>query len=227
MFKNWFLLASVSCGVGFGSTFLISRNLQQSAWAGLGTVPAVAASLTLLSRQRQEEIDLQVAQSRLSLDDLQREEQLVKEQLQIKKSSCQKIIVGGQELQTAFTQLKKDVNRYREKQAGLEREINSLVLQRQAQESSLVRLDAKVVDRQNNLQTTQAELALIQTQRQSAIDSAKQSNLELQRIREEIDQYSIINRQLEVQITDLQNRSQLAKDGLLRHVRGDHQIDTS
>ncbi len=208
MFKNWFLIAGVSCGVGFGSTFLISRNLQQSAWAGLGTVPAVAASLTILSRQRQEEIERQVAKSRLSLDDLQREEQLVKEQLQIRKSSCQKIIVGGQELQTAFTQLKQDVNRYREEQAGLEREINSLVLQRQAQESSLVRLDAKVVARQNNLQTTQAELALIQTQRQSAIDSAKQSNLELQSVREKIRQYSVTKEQLGFQLTDLQNQAQ-------------------
>lgn len=208
MFKNWFLLASVSCGVGFGSTFLISRNLQQSAWAGLGTVPAVAASLTLLSRQRQEEIDRQVAKSRLSLNDLQREEQLVKEQLQINKSSCQKIIVGGQELQTAFTQLKQDVNRYREEQAGLEREINSLVLQRHAQESSLVRLYAKVVDRQNKLQITQAELVLIQTQRQSAIDSVKQSNLELQNIREKIRQYSVTKEQLGGQLTDLQNQAQ-------------------
>jgi chromosome segregation ATPase len=215
MFKNWFLIAGVSCGVGFGSTFLISRNLQQSAWAGLGTVPAVAASLTILSRQRQEEIDRQVAKSRLSLDDLQREEQLVKEQLQIRKSSCQKIIVGGQELQTAFTQLKQDVNRYREEQAGLEREINSLVLQRQAQESSLVRLDAKVVDRQNNLQTTQAELALIQTQRQSAIDSAKQSNLELQSVREKIRQYSVTKEQLGFQLTDLQNQAQSLQTKLI------------
>lgn len=207
MFKNWFLLASVSCGVGFGSTFLISRNLQQSAWAGLGTVPAVAASLTILSRQRQEEIDRQVAKLRLSLNDLQREEQLVKEQLQIKKSSCQKIIVGRQELQTAFTQLKQDVDRYREEQAGLEREINSLMLQRQAQESSLVKLDAKVVDRQNNLQTINAELALIQTQRQSAIDSAKQLNLELQSVRDKIRQYSITKEQLGFQITDLQNQA--------------------
>jgi chromosome segregation ATPase len=159
MFKNWFLLASVSCGVGFGSTFLISRSLQQSAWAGLGTVPAVAASLTILSRQRQEEIDRQVAKSRLSLDDLQQQEQLVTGQLQLKESSCREISAHGQKLQTAFTQLKQDVNRYREEQTGLEKEINSLVLQRQAQESALVRLDAKVVDRQNNLQTTQAELA--------------------------------------------------------------------
>ena len=82
------------------------------------------------------------------------------------------------------------------------------MLQRQAQESSLVRLDAKVVDRQNNLQTTQAELALIQTQRQSAIDSAKQSNLELQSVREKIRQYSVTKEQLGFQLTDLQNQAQ-------------------
>jgi chromosome segregation ATPase len=70
MFKNWFLLASVSCGIGFGTTFLISRNLQQSTLAGLGTVPAVAATMTILSRQRREEIERQVAKSRLGLDDV-------------------------------------------------------------------------------------------------------------------------------------------------------------
>jgi hypothetical protein len=208
MFKNWFLLASVSCGVGFGSTFLISRNLQQSALAGLGTVPAVATSLTILSRQRKQEIDRQISQSRLSLDDFRREEQLVKEQLQINKSISQKVTIGIQELQTAFTQLKQDVNRYREEQAGLEREINSLVLQKQAQESSLVRLDTKVVDQQNSLQIAQTELALIQTQRQSAIDSAKQSNLELQSVHEKIRQYSAIKEQLGFQLTDLQNQAQ-------------------
>ncbi|PSB54732.1 hypothetical protein [Chamaesiphon polymorphus] len=73
MLKNWFLLASVSCGVGFGSTFLVSRNLQQSTWAGLGTVPAVAASMTILSRQRKEEIERQVAKSRSSLDDVRQQ----------------------------------------------------------------------------------------------------------------------------------------------------------
>jgi hypothetical protein len=220
MFKNWFLIAGVSCGVGFGSTFLISRNLQQSAWAGLGTVPAVAASLTILSRQRQEEIDRQVAKSRLSLDGLQREELLVKEKLQLNESSCRKISAHGQKLQTAFTQLKQDVNRYREEQAGLEREINSLVLQRQAQESSLVRLDATVVTRQNNLQTTQAKLVLIQTQRRSAIDSVKQSNLKLQSICEEIRQYSATKKQLEVQLSDLQNQAQSLQTQLV-----DREID--
>jgi hypothetical protein len=192
MFKNWFLLASVSCGVGFGSTFLISRNLQQSTLAGLGTVPAVAASLTILSRQRREEIDRQVAKSRLGLDDAQRQEQLLKDRYR-------EISLHGKTLQ-----------------AELEKAINSLVLRKQTQESSLIKLDAKVLDRQNNLQTTQAELTRIQNQRQSEInsgtsrlnDSARQSNLELQRIREEIRQYSATKQQLELQITDLQNRLQ-------------------
>jgi chromosome segregation ATPase len=223
MFKNWFLLASVSCGVGFGSTFLINRNLQQSTLAGLGTVPAVAASMAVLSRQRREEIERQVVKSKVGLDYVRAQEQLAKD-------SCQEISAHGQKLQTGFTQLRQDVDRYRERQASLEQEINSLVLQKQAQESLLVQLDVKVLDRQNNLQTTQAELTRIQNQRQSDItssttrlnDSARQSNLELQRIREEIRQYSAINRQLEAQINDLQNRSQS-----LQKIVDKHKIDLS
>ena len=158
MLKNWFLLASVSCGVGFGSTFLISRNLQQSAWAGLGTVPAVAASIKILSRQSKEEIERQVAKSRLSLDNVRQQEQLV-------KNKCREISAHGQKLQMGFTQLTQEVNRDRVRQAELEREINSLVLHKQTQKSLLGQLEAKVLDRQNQLETIIAELARIQAQR--------------------------------------------------------------
>jgi hypothetical protein len=58
--KNWFLLTSISCGVGFTFTLALSKNLQQSALAGLGTVPAIATSLTMLARQRKEEIERQI-----------------------------------------------------------------------------------------------------------------------------------------------------------------------
>jgi chromosome segregation ATPase len=216
MFKNWFLLASVSCGVGFGSTFLISRNLQQSTLAGLGTVPAVAASLTILSRQRREEIERQVAQS--------------KQQLQLTNASCSEISAHRQRLQEeidhqvaksrlGLDDAKRQEQLFKDKcreislhgktlQAELETAINSLVLRKQTQESSLIQLDAKVLDKQNNLQTIQAELARIQTQKESEIDSARQSNSQLQSIRAAIHQYSATKQQLETQITDLQNRSQ-------------------
>jgi myosin heavy subunit len=210
MLKNWFLLASVSCGVGFGSTFLISRNLQQSTLAGLGTVPAVAASLTILSRQRREEIDRQVAQSKQQLQltnascsEISAHWQRVQEQEQLFKDRCREISAHGKELQTEYKQLKQEVDRYRERQASLEREINSLVLQKQTRKSLLVQLDGEVLDKQKQLKTTQTELAQIQTQKESEIDSATQSNLKLQRIREEIRQDSAAKKQLDDQITDL------------------------
>jgi hypothetical protein len=82
MLKNWLLLTSISCGVGFGSTLLISRNLQQSSWTGLGAVPAVVASLTLLSRQHKEDRDRHTAKLKLQLDD---REQFYREQIEAKE----------------------------------------------------------------------------------------------------------------------------------------------
>lgn len=223
MLKNWFLLASVSCGVGFGSTFLISRNLQQSTLAGLGTVPAVAASLTILSRQRREEIDRQVAQSKQQLQltnascsEISAHWQRVQEQEQLFKDRCREISAHGKELQTESKQLKQEVDRYRERQASLERQINSLVLQKQTRKSLLVQLDGEVLDKQKQLKTTQTELAQIQTQKESEIDSATQSNLKLQRIREEIRQDSAAKKQLDDQITDLDRLLQ-QKQSLLQN----------
>jgi chromosome segregation ATPase len=247
MLKNWFLLASVSCGVGFGSTFLISRNLQQSTWAGLGTVPAVAASMKILSRQRKEEIERQVTKFRLSLDNTQQQERLAKEEIerqvtksrlsleeierqvaksrsslddarqqeQLVKDSCGKISAHGQKLQTGFTQLRQEVDRYRVRQAELEQEINSLVLHKQTQESLLVQLDGKVLDKQNQLETTNTELDRIQAQRQLQIDSGRQSNLQLQSIREDIRQNSVIKEELESQFIELQNQLQILQQSKL------------
>jgi chromosome segregation ATPase len=179
MLKNLFLLTSVSCGVGFGSTFVISRNLQQSAWAGLVTVPAVATSLTLLSRQRRQEIERQVAKSRSNLDDIRRQEQLV-------QASCREINAHGQKLQTGFTQLRQSIDRDQEKQAELEREVNALVLHKQKQESLLRQLEEQVTNKQNNLEKTNAELAQSESKRKSAINSTQQSELTLANIQEKI-----------------------------------------
>jgi hypothetical protein len=84
--KNWLLLISISCGVGFGSTLLISRNLQQSSWTGLGAVPAVVASLTLLSRQYKEDRDVHTARLKLQLDD---REQFYQERIEAKEQFYQ------------------------------------------------------------------------------------------------------------------------------------------
>jgi chromosome segregation ATPase len=166
--KNWFLLASVSCGVGFGSTFLISQNLQQSAWAGLGTVPAIAASLTILSRQRKEEIDRQVAKLKSSLDSLEGQERLARERLQLTQSNHQQIDLQVQELHR----------------------------------------------KQTKLTTIGTELAQIEAKRQFTIDSAQQSDLDLQSIRNKIHQDSATKKQLELQILTLQSEWQRLRDDI-------------
>ena len=152
--KNWLLLASVSCGVGFGSTFLISRNLQQSALAGLGTVPAVAASMTILSRQRKEERNSnRQAELTSSLADLERREKLAREQLQ---------------------QLDLDLGR-------------QITL----------------------LSEAEAKKAL-------AINSARQSDLKLEGIRDEINEQSVIKQQRDLIISDLRQRWQRLQSEIAR-----------
>jgi chromosome segregation ATPase len=200
MFKNWFLLASVSCGVGFGSTFLISRNLQQSTLAGLGTVPAVAASLTILSRQRREEIDRQVAKSRLGLNHARQQEQLFKEEIELQvtqsrvgldeaqkqeqlfKDRCREISAHGKKLQTEFTQLQQAVNQDRERKTELEREINSLALQKQEQ------------------------LAQVQAQNKLEIDSAQKLDIKLRNLRDKLVEKGADLSSIESQISQMEER---------------------
>jgi hypothetical protein len=227
MLKNWFLLASVSCGVGFGSTFLISRNIQQSTWAGLGTVPAVVASMTILSRQRKQEIDRQVAKSRSSLDD-------VRQQLQLSESSYREIGSQEQELQAACTQLRQEVERHtlakRELEstiADLENQSDSLPakiaerelyleeieqhisrLKGEQNQNSIVvvELNKSLSEKQALLQDLELNLSEIRAKREIAIDSAQQSELTLANIHDEITKHHVNKENLKAEIAALENR---------------------
>jgi predicted nucleic acid-binding Zn-ribbon protein len=227
MLKNWFLLASVSCGVGFGSTFLISRNIQQSTWAGLGTVPAVAASMTILSRQRKQEIERQVATTRSSLDD-------VRQQLQLSESSYREIGSQEQELQAVCTQLRQEVARYSATKWELESTIANLKnqwdsslaeiaerelyledikqhisrLKGEQNRNSIVvvELNKSLSEKQALLQELELNLSEIRAKREIAIDSAQQSELTLANIHEEITKHYVNKENLEAEIAALENR---------------------
>ena len=315
--KNWLLLASVSCGVGFGSTFLISRNLQQSALAGLGTVPAVAASMTILSRQRKEERNSnRQAELTSSLADLERREKLAREQLQqldldlgrqitlLSEAEAKKALAidSVQQSDLELQRIRGEINRYstqkeqlevrvanlqhqltslrseisereihhqeieqqisrsgnrqnqllaavgeldrsiQDKQAlledldldlgmktALELEISSLLLQKQEHQDSLDELERVIArtgasiselnttftSRQRQLDRIVNELTEIEVRRQSAIDSARQSDLELAEIRDEISQQSVSKEQLAARVSDLQNQLEILSSEIL------------
>jgi septal ring factor EnvC (AmiA/AmiB activator) len=124
MLKNWVMLTSLSCGIGFGSTLLISRNLQQSTLTGLITIPAVVASITVLSRQRKEEIDRQTANLKIRLDILQQQENLIAKQLQFKELSYKEIDKQLKDLQSMLENSHNNVKLYRKKKKDLEQEMS-------------------------------------------------------------------------------------------------------
>ncbi len=225
--KNWFLLASISCGVGFGSTFLISRNLQQSAWAGLGTVPAVAASMTILSRQRKEEIDRQVDKLR----SLEGQERLAREQLQLTQNNHRQIDRQVRELRGKQDQSSTILVELAQIEARKQSAIDSvqqseLKLQRIHEEidrhsAKKEQLESRVANLHNQLTSLRTEISeteirrveieqqisrLANRQNQLSIAVAEKSDLELQGIHEEISQQSARRDQLEVRVADLHNQ---------------------
>jgi chromosome segregation ATPase len=144
MLKNWVMLTSLSCGIGFGSTLLISRNLQQSTLTGLITIPAVVASITVLSRQRKEEIDRQTANLKIRLDILQQQENLIAKQLQFKELSYKEIDKQLKDLQSMLENSHNNVKLYRKKKKDLEQEISSLSFQKDQCQNLLLELQKEV-----------------------------------------------------------------------------------
>jgi chromosome segregation ATPase len=170
--KNWFLLTSISCGVGFTFTLALSKNLQQSALAGLGTVPAIATSLTMLARQRKEEIERQISKSNLHLIELQKQEEVILSKLHSNQNSYEKIKYKCQELQLENTKIAAELDAHRKHDQELEKKRQLLLFQEKEYRSvlyylgvdinsrakTLRELDNSVNDRQKILEKVNVEL---------------------------------------------------------------------
>jgi hypothetical protein len=149
MLKNWVMLTSLSFGIGFGSTLLISRNLQQSTLTGLITIPAVVTSIAILSRQRKEEIDRQATKLKIHLDILKQQESLIAEQLQFKKLSYKELDKQLKDLQSTLENLSDNVKLYKTKKKDLEQEIYSLSFQKNQRQNLLFELQKEVQQNEN------------------------------------------------------------------------------
>lgn len=228
--KNWFLLASISCGVGFGSSFLISRNLQQSAWVGLGTVPSVAASLTILSRQRKEEIERAVRDSHRQVAELT--SSLATELAQI-EARRQFAIDSARQSDLKLQSIHTRIHQYSAAKKQLELQISTLQSQGNRLQSDIAekkvdltkigqqispledrrnRLSTVVGDLDRSIQVKQAFLRDIEVRKQSTIDSAQKLDLELQKILSEISQQSAVKDRLGFEIANLKHQWQRLQD---------------
>jgi chromosome segregation ATPase len=217
LLKNWLKIGSVAFGVSCGCTLPFTQNLAQSALIGLATMPGVAASVVVRSRQRQRQIDRQLERGRVRLRELQQRGESLTEQLQLRGQDYQTIELRVSQLHSLVASLNDRIDRDRQQQAQLEQKLAAITLYCEEQQAFATKLDRKIQDKRarnlevdTNFNSLKLELSQLQSEQIRLESSNHRANTVLGNIQAEIDRSSVIKRELERQIRELQIQQQVA-----------------
>jgi chromosome segregation ATPase len=208
MLKTWFPLAAVSSGIGFGSTLIITQNLEKSGIAGLASIPAVLSSMLISQRRRKQEIDRfdrDVLTHQSQLETLKQQQLALTEELDFKKLEQLAMAQKIEQLKI----LSEDLNRNLEQQANIESKIASSIEQCQHQKNLLVaatnrstekqeqidRLDQDLIDRQEKIATCDRAIVDLEHKRES-----------LNYIHLELDRVAVVKTELETTMVELETK---------------------
>jgi hypothetical protein len=169
MLKNWFLIASVTFGVGFGTTLLLSKDAKLGAIAGAAGVPGVVLSVAMLKRQRQEEVEQQLFTARTTLTNLQQQEQAINQNIQQQQAAYAEATAKCQEIDRQFA---------------------ALEMQQQGHLAAVNKLEREVAAKQ----TITDNLAIITAEKEANVD-ALESKLTLLHERQQVATASLLNQQ--------------------------------
>jgi chromosome segregation ATPase len=216
LLNNWLKIGSVAFGVSCGCTLPFTQNLAQSALIGLATMPGVAASVVVRSRQRQRQIERQLERGRLRLRELQQRGESLTEQLQLRGQDCRTIELRVAQLHSLAASLNDRIDRDRQQQAQLEQKLATITLYCEEQQAVATKLDRKIQDKQArnleleiNFNSLKLELSQLQSAQVRLENSNSRANIVLGNIQAEIDRSSVIKRELEGQIRELQSQQQV------------------
>jgi chromosome segregation ATPase len=217
LLNNWLKIGSVAFGVSCGCTLPFTQNLAQSALIGLATMPGVAASVVVRSRQRQRQIDRQLERGRVRLRELEQRGESLTEQIQLRGQDCRKIELRVEQLHSLAASLNDRIDRDRQQQAQLEQKLATITLYCEEQQAFATKLDRKIQDKQalslevdTNFNSLKLELSQLQSAQVRLESSNHRANIVLGNIQTEIDRSSVIKRELERQIRELQTQQQVA-----------------
>ncbi len=217
LLNNWLKIGSVAFGVSCGCTLPFTQNLAQSALIGLATMPGVAASVVVRSRQQQRQIDRQLERGRVRLRELQQRGESLTEQLQLGNQDCQSIELRVAQLHSLAASLNDRIDRDRQQQAQLEQKLATITLYCEEQQEFATKLDRKIQEKQarnlevdTNFNSLKLELSQLQSEQVRLESSNHRANIVLGNIQAEIDRSSVIKRELERQIRELQSQQQAA-----------------
>jgi chromosome segregation ATPase len=217
LLNNWLKIGSVAFGVSCGCTLPFTQNLAQSALIGLATMPGVAASAVVRSRQSQRQIDRQLDRGRVRLRELQQRGDSLTEQLQRGSQDYQSIELRVAQLHSLAASLNDRIDRDRQQQAQLEQKLATITLYCEEQQEFATKLDRKIQEKQarnlevdTNFNSLKLELSQLQSAQVRLESSNHRANIVLGNIQAEIDRSSVIKRELERQIRELESQQQVA-----------------
>ncbi len=235
--KHWLTTGSVAFGVSCACTLPFTQNLAQSALIGLATMPAVAASGVVRSRQRQQQVHRQLERGKLRLNELQHRGAMLNEQLQLRDKDRQEIDLRVEQLYSLAANLTDRIDRDRDRHQQLEQQSSVLNIYIQERQIFATKLDRQIQDKQAQileidtnfnslkLELSQLQAAKIQIQNTSinvAASLEDQAKTSLQDIQGEIDRYSVIKQDLAQQLQQLQRQQKLENESFNESVNRQH-----
>jgi chromosome segregation ATPase len=171
LLNNWLKIGSVAFGVSCGCTLPFTQNLASSALIGLATMPGVAASVVVRSRQRQRQIDRQLERGKVRLRELEQRGESLTEQLQLRGQDYRTIELRVQQLHDLAASLNDRTERDCQQQAQLEQKLATITLYCEEQQAFATKLDRKIQDKQalsleveTNFNSLKLELSQLQSE---------------------------------------------------------------
>jgi hypothetical protein len=223
--KNWLKIGSVAFGISCGCTLPFTQNLAQSALIGLATVPGMATSLVVKSRQRRQQVNRQLEREKLRLRELQHRGGILNQQLEIGQKNRQEIEDRVSQLQSLAASLRDRFDRDRDRQQQLERQLAVLAIYYQEQESIATNLESKIQAQQAYLlEVENTASAPVQSTQVSLETTEERAKIVLTDLQVEIDRSLVTQQDLELQIQQLQDRIALEHEQLNRSISAQHSV---
>lgn len=199
MLKNWFTIGSVAFSIGSICALPFNRNLAQSALIGFATIPGAIASTIVRSRQRQLQINRQIACGKLRLNKLRQQGDIFSQKLQISERNRQSIEIQVQQLNNLAVGLQDRIDLHNQHHSHLEEQSICLTLHYQEQQEAVAKLELKILDKQACLLETNGQLSELRSQLKSTESKLNQQQTRMEYLESQL----IIKAQA---ITDSENR---------------------
>jgi hypothetical protein len=217
--KNWLKIGSVAFGVSCGCTLPFTQNLAQSVLIGLATLPGMAASLVVRSRQRRQRVHRQVKRRKLRLQELQDRSTILERQLEIGQKNRQEIESRVAQLHSLATNMRERIDGDRRRQQQLERQLAVLTIYCQEQENISTNLESKIQAQQACLREVEhIESDRVQSAQISLEITDDRAKIVLTDLQMEIDRSLVTKQELELQIQQLQDRIAIEQELLDRSI---------